>query len=138
MRNGRHTKHPRPGRSFGGCALALAIVAYLLVPGYLALHGAAAHADRPVSADHVAAHPAGPHDHPAGDVPGGPSDGREPPCGMCDLIGTLGQATPLPTPGEPIAVHAAVPSRALMPAGPCLPLDPAATPASPRGPPALG
>ena len=116
----------------------LAVLAHLLLPGYAALHDAVAHADHPhaASADQAAE----PHGHPADAAPGGehrPAEDREPPCGSCHLIGTLGHATPLPSAGEAAAADLSVRASLLVPACSRLSLDPAATPASPRGPPTL-
>ena len=113
----------------------LAVLAHLLLPGYATLHDAVAHRDHlhAAAADH---HPAG-HGKHAPTHEHRPAEDREPPCGSCHLIGTLGHATPLPPAGgagvaDP-AVHAHVP----VPVGPRLRLGLTATPASPRGPPAL-
>ncbi len=125
--------------------LALAALGYLLVPGVYAAHTAVAHADHGVTtpgADAGADHHEqgddhrehGGHDHERHDH--GPTE-SEPHCTLCQLMGTLGHAVPVPAPTALVAIDVTSPEYVFTPVEPRLPTDPAATPASPRAPPAF-
>ena len=126
----------------------LAAVAYLLVPGLYAAHVAVAHADHSAVVSDLEAtggsperggnghehHEQGEREH---ERDGHDSDDPETPCTLCQLIGTLGHAAPVPAPTALVALDVTSPEYVFTPVEPRLSADPAATPASPRAPPAL-
>ena len=108
--------------------VALALMAYLLLPALSAVHAATDHAGEVVAEvqgcelDH--------HD-------GSPDSDGETDCDVCVHLAMLGSTADVPAPALTAGVDVNSPEYVFTPEAFCLPADLRATPASPRAPPRL-